>query len=159
MPQLRCWLGLYVSADKALLPTKYETDAGFHYSSDPIHEFDNRDKTALTIALREAMRVGNPVIPAPSRDELKKRTAMERLINAKSWKDLERKTIYFSIKCFDTEFRVVSWGRAPDGTWGPEKEHVLDTSVLKEEGVEAVAEIIIAHLKTRTDLPGLAMSG
>jgi hypothetical protein len=92
-----CWFGLYVLSDRALLPTCIETDQG-DFDVEPIRQIDYRNPQDLADAIANAISVGNPPGEAPPREEQKERTPMEKLANAKSWIDLERKSIYISIE-------------------------------------------------------------
>jgi hypothetical protein len=150
-----CWFGLLVLPEKALLPTCIETDQG-DFDVEPIRQIDYRNRQDLVDAIENAISVGNPPGEAPSREKRKERTPMEKLAGAKSWADLERKSIYFSIKVYPSDFQIKSWGRASDGTWSDEKETALDVKIPKEAGAEGIADAILEHLSQRNDLLGLA---
>jgi hypothetical protein len=157
--QLRSWLGLFVLTDKALLPTTCETDAGFHIECEPVCEFDYRQRSELVRVISDAIRQGNPVISAPTPEIVKTSVpAIQARLKAKSWKEVERQSIYFSIECFDDEFTLKSWGRAPDGTWGPDKDLDLERSIPINQGVDAIVDVILDHLSQRSDLPGLPLA-
>lgn len=147
-PKKLCWFSLYVFADKALLPTTRATNQG-DFDVEPVKEIYYRNRAALIGALSEAFAIGNPKMDPPD----KQTTPMEIRSKSKSWADLERKSIYFSIKCYPSEFWIKSWGRSPDGKWSDDL--LLDMHIPTEHGLEAVADAIINHLNTRRDLPGL----
>jgi len=154
--QLIGWLGLYVFNDKAMMPTLCETDEGFHVESDPVLEFDIRSREELVAALYEAIKRGNPLIPTPSPDALKQSVpVMQMRTKSKSWKEIERRTIHFSIEIFDENYLVTCSKRGADGLWSRDKELALDVTVPRSLGPNAIADAIFAHLQTRTDLPGL----
>ncbi|HEY9870592.1 MAG TPA: hypothetical protein V6D08_15610 [Candidatus Obscuribacterales bacterium] len=157
--QLLWWVGLFVTPETGLIPTTYRTDAGFHLQREPITEFDYRNRVALAESLREAIARGNPHIQTPSQEEQKKRLPdVQKRMKAKTWKEVERRSIYFSIECLDDEFVVISWGRAPDGTWAPEKERALERHIPVSEGIDAIVDAIWEHLTQRSDLPGLPIA-
>jgi len=149
-----CWFGIYVLADKALLPTCVHTEQG-HFDTEPIREFDYRNRSALIEAIDSAMKAGNPEADVPPLENQKKMTPMEKLAGAKSWKDLERKSIYFSIMVHPSNVRIEAWGRAPDKAWSDEKDTSLDVRIPTEAGAGAIADAILEHLRTRKDLPGM----
>jgi hypothetical protein len=149
-----CWFGLLVLPGRALLPTRTETDQG-DFDVEPIRQIDYRNREDLADAIANAIRVGNPPGEAPSREKQKDRTPMEKLANAKSWVDLERKSIYISIKIYPSEVLIESPERAGDGSWSGEKD-ALSVRVPKEAGAEGIADVILEHLSQRTDLPGLS---
>lgn len=148
-----CWFGLYILADRALLPTCIKTSQG-DFDVEPIRELNYRSRSELLDALSEAIQKGNPPSDVPPLENRKKQTPLEKLAKAKSWADLERKSIYFSIKVFPSCFSVKAWGRAPDSTWSDENDTSFDARIPIEAGVEGIADAILDHLKTRSDLPG-----
>jgi len=149
-----CWFGLYVLADMAILPTCIKTSQG-DFDVEPVQEIDYRNRADLVASIAKAVKVGNPQTDVPPAEDRKKQTPMEKLAKAKSWADLERKSIYFSIKVFPSQFTIKAWGRASDGTWSDENQTALDVKIPAEQGIEAVADAIIEHLKSRKDLPGV----
>jgi hypothetical protein len=152
-----CWFGLYVLADRALLPTCVKTSQG-DFDVEPIREFNYRNRHELLDAISKAVQKGNPQGDVPPIENRKKQTPMEKLAKAKSWSDLEKKSIYFSIKVFPSAFSIKAWGRAPDGTWSDENETSFDVRIPIEAGVEGLADAILDHLSKRSDLPGLPIS-
>lgn len=152
----KSWQTLLILSDKALIPTTYDTEAGVLLSDEPFWEFEYTDRPALLLALSEVISNGNPMMNTPNPHEFKKRKAVEKHAKASSWADLERKSICFSITCWPSEFAVKAWGRAPNGQWGPEREPALDVRV--PANVENLADTILEHLKTRTDLPGRSLN-
>lgn len=149
-----CWFGLLVLPDRALLPKCIKTSYG-DFDVEPVREVDYRRRSDLIDALNNAIAIGNPPGDVPEYRLKKGPSLLETLIGAKSWADLERKSIYFSIKIFPSYYSVKSWGRALDGKWTEEEDTVLDVTISAEKGVDAIADAILEHLKTRTDLPGL----
>ncbi|MDR3616020.1 MAG: hypothetical protein P4L53_20855 [Candidatus Obscuribacterales bacterium] len=154
--KLLCWLSVLVLSDRALLPTTMKTNQG-HFSVDPIQQIDYRNRQELIDALANAIKVGNPIGEAPSRESQRERTSLEKLVHAKSWADLERKSIYFSIALLSSAVEIKSWGRAPDGTWSDEKATSLNVKIPQEAGAEGIADVILEHLSQRRDLPGLSI--
>lgn len=152
----RCGLGLYVFADRALIPTIKQVESGQYIDGEPCAVVDYRDEKALLGALKRAFELGNPTIPDSTLDESRKRPIIQRVAGAKSWVDLERHSIYFSIECWDSEFVVTSEGRASDGSWNREGSYLLEMHIPVAEGIEAVTKSVLDHLKTRKDLPGQA---
>ena len=153
-----CWFGLLVLVDIALLPTCIKTDEG-DFDVEPIRKIDYGNRADLVDAITNAIHKGNPSGEVPEYQLKKLQPPMEKLANAKSWADLERKSIYFSIKVFPSAFSIKSLGRAPDGSWSGEQETALDVTIPASTGAEGIADEILEHLKTRKDLPGLAVSG
>ena len=125
------WHGMYVLADRALLPTRIETAQG-DFDVEPIRQFDYRNRTELIEALAAAISTGNPCAEVPPLENKKKSTPMEKCAGAKSWVDLERKSIYFSITVYPSNVRVEAWGRASDKSWSDEK----NTSLFKSHQIK-----------------------
>ncbi|MGH2505922.1 MAG: hypothetical protein ACRDHZ_00650 [Ktedonobacteraceae bacterium] len=153
-----CGFGLFILSDRAMLPTEYKTGAGYHYSTEPIYEFDYHNRDALIAALKDALGRRNPFIETPSSKQLKTKTAMERRARANSWTDLQRKSIGFLIQCWKSDFIVEAWGRAGNGGWESENNPALSVSIPAQSGIEAVADAILDHLNKRNDLPGMVRS-
>ncbi|HEY9870596.1 MAG TPA: hypothetical protein V6D08_15630 [Candidatus Obscuribacterales bacterium] len=154
------WIGLYVLSDKALIPTRYETDAGFHLDREPVLEFDYRNKEEFVSALSQVVKDGNPRIHAPDPEEVQKAVpTIQRYIKAKSWNEAERRTIHFSIECVEDEFIITCSQRAADGTWARGKDsNLLERHIPLNEGIAAVVDVILDHLSERSDLPGLPIT-
>lgn len=154
--KMLCWFGLIVLADKALLPTRIRTQRG-DCSVEPIRQVDYKNRKDLIDAIRDAVKTGNPTGEVPEYVLNKGRTPIEGLAKARSWADLERKSIYFSISIFPSIFEVKSWGRAANGQWTDENETALDVKLHAAKGADGIADVILDHLKTRTDLPGMKL--
>lgn len=151
-PQFKCGIGLYVLADRALMPTIKQAESGEYIDCEPYLAVDYGDPESLVTALKQALQTGNPPVLDINR---KKPPAIQKLAGAKSWADLERKSIYFSVECWDSEFVVTAEGRGSDGCWNRQGDYLFEKHVPLENGIEAVADAILDHLKTRNDLPGL----
>lgn len=150
-----CWLSLLVLADKAILPTSVKTNQG-NFAMEPIQQIDYRNRSELVQALQKALSIGNPTGEAPPSEKQKERTPLEVIAKAKSWLDLERKSIFFSIMVFPSDIHIEAWGRASNGAWSDEKDTALDVRIPASSNAEGIADVILDHLKTRTDLPGLS---
>jgi hypothetical protein len=151
-----CWFGLLVLSDRALLPKCIKTSHG-DFDVEPVREVNYRNRSDLIDALNSAIAIGNPSGDVPEYRLKKGPSLLETLIGAKSWADLERRSIYFSIKIFPSCCSVKCWGRGPDGKWAGEEDTILDTIIPVERGTAEIADVILEHLKTRTDLPGLQL--
>ncbi|MBZ0187956.1 MAG: hypothetical protein K8F91_17040 [Candidatus Obscuribacterales bacterium] len=149
------WLSLVVLSDRALLPLDIKTNQGY-FAVEPIQELDYRNRSALVEGLISALQKGNPERDVPDWWTKKEQTPMEKLAKAKSWRDLEKKSIYFSILVHELDIRIEAWGRASNGAWSDEKDTVLDVRIPASSGAEGIADVILEHLKTRKDLPGLS---
>lgn len=153
------WIGLFITSEAGLIPTMYRTDQGVYLQQEPIAEFDYRDRDQLAAAMRHAMETGNPNITADPSEQKKRIPDIQKRMKAKSWQDVERRSIYFCVECLEDEFLVTAWGRASDGTWSEEKQPALARHLPLNGGIESVVHAIWQHLQERTDLPGLPIGG
>jgi hypothetical protein len=148
-----CWLGLYILADRALLPTTCKTEAGTFRDCDPHLEIDYSDRAALRAALQKALLAGNPEISKPTKEQRQKLAPTAVAAKAQSWSELERKSIFFGIRQYPTEIIVEAWAKNSDGSWSENKS--FEVSIAIEAGVDGVVDAILQHLSTRKDLPGM----
>ena len=63
-----CWFGLYVLADKAILPTCIKTSQG-DFDVEPVQEIDYRNRADLVASIAKAVKVGNPQTDVPPAEE------------------------------------------------------------------------------------------
>ncbi|MBI1271047.1 hypothetical protein GC174_11505 [bacterium] len=158
-----CNLDLVMMADKAIMPTDARTSSQWHLSIEPVEVFDYRNREDFIAACNRAIERGIQDIPMPSDDQMvwnDEGPAMKQPIELKyaalnSWDDLERKSIYLTVECYDQGFLVESWGRAQNGKWSDDK--VLELRLEPEVGIEGVVDAILEHLQTRKDLPGMSL--
>lgn len=146
-------LSIYILKDTALLPTTYGSGRGFSFDDEPMQEFDYSSKDSLIRALERAELIGNP-IKEITPDEERNLSSVSKRAKAKDWADLERKSVYISICRWQDLYEIKSWKRSsPSGKWL--EDLALEVTVPAEKGISAVADLIIEHLKSRNDLPGL----
>ena len=158
--KLTCGISIYFLADKAIMPTEANIPAGFSVSVEPVAFFDYRDKDEFIKALWDAIQNGNPDIPNPPDEEVTRdakgflgfKNPIElKYAKVGNWDELERSSIYASVCVYPSGYVIEVFGRAPEGTWG--EDIALSTRVLIEAGVDAVVDVLLNHLDTRTDLP------
>ncbi|TXH03396.1 MAG: hypothetical protein E6R05_03140 [Candidatus Moraniibacteriota bacterium] len=147
-------------ADKAIMPTDARTQSRWHLSIEPVEVFDYRDRNEFIAACNRAVLRGIPEVPMPSdadllwidgRPELKEPVEL-KYSGTDNWDDLERKSIFVSVECYDKGFLIESSGRTPKGIWS--ENDVLELRLSPEVGLEGVVDAILDHLKSRKDMPG-----
>lgn len=157
-----CSMGLYILRDKAVLPTSALTPSRFTISIEPVQVFDYQDKLQFLSALNNAIERGFPTVADPPTDELVqhddgmpgfKNPPVMKYVSAKSWDDLERESIFLSIRCYQSQYLLESWGHGPDGKWSDDK--LLELRLPSSVGLDVIVDAILDHLKNRRDLPGL----
>jgi len=71
--KLKWGLGLYLMADRAILPTEAVTENRLRVDIEPVTVFDYRNRSEFIAALEKAIAAGNPTVPNPEEEELKPR--------------------------------------------------------------------------------------
>jgi hypothetical protein len=155
-----CGMSIFFLAEKALIPTEANIPAGYSISTEPVSEFDYRDREAFREALWEAIITGNPSVANPPDSEIIKdshgfprfKNPLElKYAGVDSWEELERASVYASVCSYPSGYIVEAFGRAADGTWSDER--VLSERVAIDDGIDAVIDVLIAHIDSRSDLP------
>lgn len=133
------------------MPTHFDTDAGYFLHCEPVHHFDAFNLQKLTMLLEGALSKPNPMTKASHMppEEL----VMGPYLNVKSQDELEKKTIYVSVKRLDTGFRIASLNKLPNGLQDRKGQKALDITISLDTTYEQLAARIIEHLKSRKDLP------
>lgn len=155
-----CNLNIIIMADKAIMPTDARTESRWHLSVEPVEVFDYRNRSEFIAACKRAIVRGIPEVPMPAETEMfwiEGRPELKHPIELKfagtdNWDDLERKSVFVSVECYDKGFLIESSGRTPKGIWS--EQDVLELRLNPEVGIEGVVDAILDHLETRKDLPG-----
>lgn len=162
--KLTCGLGLYLMADRAILPTEAITASGLAVDIEPVTVFDYRNRSEFITAIEKAIAAGNPVVPDPAEDELErdvdgfkafKNPAGLKYSGLPTWDDLEQKSILATLRCYPSGYLVEAFGRAKNGKWSDDL--TLELRLPANVGIPVVVDAILDHLKTRKDLPGLVL--
>ncbi len=162
--KLTCGLGLYLMADRAILPTEAITESRLRVDIEPVAVFDYRNRSEFIAALEKAIAIGNPAAPNPASAELEpdadgfpafKKPAGLKYSGLSTWDELERKSILATVRYYPSGFLLEIFGRAKNGKWS--EEAALELRLTLESGLNGVVEAILEHLKTRKDLPGLML--
>lgn len=156
-----CSFSLFVLADRALLPTDADTPSLLTMTTEPVEVFDYRERDEFLAAVQRTIARGNPKIQMPPEQELYwdengmpgLKTPVElKYAGVKTWNDLERNSVFYTVECYERGFVVISCGRKKNGLWSDDK--VLELRMPPDVRIEGVVDAILEHLKTRTDLPG-----
>lgn len=156
-------LGIYIMADKAIMPTTADTTSMWSCEIEPVEVFDYRNRAEFISACKRAISRGIPKTQMPSDEQVlwdEQGPAMKNPVpfkyaNVSDWDTLEKETISVQVECYPSGFVVTCFGRAKNGKWSDEK--VVDSILKPEIGIEGVVDVILEHLKTRTDLPGMML--
>lgn len=151
-----CEIPIYIFADRGCIPTLGSTQKHFAYEVDPALQFDFNDRTAFAESLEEAIKHGNPPIEAPPR--LDTPGVMQKLLESKTWEDVERSSILFSLWCWRDAYQLRVFGRKNDGTWQTNEDPILDKEIPVELGVGQIVDAVLKHLNSRFDLVGTGKS-
>lgn len=157
-----CSMGLIVLPDKAILPTSARTPSRYTISIEPVQVFDFQDKDQFLAAIKNAIERGYPSVSEPPPEDLVtfedgmpgfKNPVELKYADARSWDDLEKKSVFVSLDCYPSQYLLESWGKASDGRWSNDK--LLELRLPSTVELSVVVDAILDHLKTRRDLPGL----
>lgn len=149
-------------ADKAMLVTRADTPIHLTMTTEPVDLFDFRNRDEFLAVVREAAARGIPMVEMPPEDELYwesngmpglKNPVELKYAQVKSWDELERRSVYYTVDCYPRGFVVISCGRNKDGLWNDET--ALELRMPSDVGLEGVVDAIIENLNTRKDFPGL----
>lgn len=154
-------LGIYIMADKAILPTTADTPGLYTCQVEPVEVFDYRNRADFIASCKHAISRGISHIEMPDEDQMywdeqgpaMKNPVVLKYANLSNWDEQERKSIYVKIECYPSGFAIEVCGRAKNGKWSPDDE--LDIVLKSDVGIEGAVDAILEHLRTRTDLPGL----
>lgn len=153
---------LYIMAEKALIASQADTPMHLGMTVEPIEVFDYRNREEFLAVVKKAAARGIPQVEMPSEDQLywesngmpgRKNPPELKYAQVKTWDELERRSVYYSVDCYERGFVVISCGRDPNGLWNDET--ALELRMQADVGLEGVVDAIIQDLKTRKDLPGL----
>ena len=105
------------------MPTDARTPSRWHLSIEPVEVFDYHKRVAFLDACKRAIARGIPEVPMPAENEMywdeqgpcMKNPLQLTYADVASWDDLEKKSIYASIECYDRGFLIEVWGRAKNG--------------------------------------------
>ncbi|MCA0315515.1 MAG: hypothetical protein LCH63_16990 [Candidatus Melainabacteria bacterium] len=159
--KLKCGVGFYLMADRAILPTEAITENRLRVDIEPVTVFDYRNRAEFIAALEKAIAAGNPVVPNPTDEELQtcgdgfsefKEPAGLKYSGLPTWDELERKSILASIRCYPSGYLLEVFDRANDGKWS--EDTALELRLPANVGLSGVVDAILDHLKSRKDIPG-----
>ena len=153
---------LYVMADKAILATQADTPMHLSMTVEPVEVFDYRNRDEFLSAVNRAAARGIPSVDMPPEEELfwdtngmpgRKNPVELKYAQVKTWDELERCSVYYTVDCYERGFVVLSCGRNRDGRWNDDT--ALELRMPAEVGIDGVVDAIIENLSTRRDFPGL----
>ena len=156
---------LYIMADKALIANDADTPMHLSMTVEPIEIFDYNNRDEFISSVKKAITRGIPKVEMPPEEELYwdengmpglKNPPELKYARVKDWDELERRSVFYSVECYDRGFVVISCGRSKNGLWNDET--ALELRMPAEVGLEGVVDAILENLGTRSDLPGFSGS-
>ena len=117
--------GVFIWNNKAYLPVLGKTEVGFFWEAGPLLTSE-LTVDALTMALEEIVKIGNPPMRHPTQDEFRRLTPVQKAIGIRSWKKMAQAGV---IRC---------------GIWWT-KEKIL--VAFSPQNAKDVQEIDFAHQK------------
>src|SRR3989442_938141 len=107
---------IYLRNEKAYIPTVAQTEAGFYLDVEPVSVALASDSKAVQSTIKEAIKRGNPIVPAPSRSSFP-RPVVLKYANLKSWSAFEREASCWTITEKDGCFEIKGALKAASGGW------------------------------------------
>ncbi len=151
---------LYIMADKALIANDADTPMHLSMTVEPIEVFDYNIRDEFISFVKKAVARGIPKVEMPPEEELYwdkngmpglKAPPELKYAKVNTWDELERKTVYYSVECYERGYVVISCGRNKNGLWSDMT--ALELRMPAEVGLEGVVDAILQNLRTRSDLP------
>jgi len=153
---------LYVLSEKAIIAAQADTPMHLSMTVEPVEVFDYRNREEFLSVVKKAAARGIPTVEMPPEEELYwedngmpglKNPIELKYAQVKTWDELERRSVFYSVDCYPRGFVVISCGRSKDGLWNDETE--LELRMPADVGLEGVVDAIIENLNSRKDFPGL----
>jgi hypothetical protein len=123
---------VYIRKDVAIIPTVGQTEAGFYMDIEPVYSGPASDVDALQLALKEAIRTGNPKLPTPPRRAFPRPVVLDHA-KVKTWKAFENGTALWTIVKKDAGYVIKRGRELPSGGWEDDPRGIeslpLDASV------------------------------
>lgn len=134
------WM-LVVRRGKAYAPTMARTEAGFYLASEPVFVADTSASWDVEVALLNAVRNGNPLIPTPDRDSVREYVVL-KYSGTKSLSAFERLATKWRMSCTNGKLSIAPYrtGRYGGFEEDPDREEFLPDSASLEEGVRRLVE-------------------
>lgn len=138
---------VFIWSNKAYLPVIGKTEVGFFWEAGPLLTSE-LTVDALTIALEEIVKIGNPAMRHPTQAEFRRLTPVQKAIGIRSWKKMAQAGV---IRCgiWWTKDKILV-AFSPRGAkdvqeidFAHQKEFPLDTSL------RAIAEFVLQEVHTR----------
>lgn len=154
---------VYVMADKTLLACDADTPAHLSMTVEPVDVFDWRHRSEFLVAAKRAVARGIQSVPMPPDDDLYwdengmpglKNPIELKYAEVETWEEFERKSIFYSVECYERGFVVISCGRKKNGLWSDDV--ALELRMPTEIGIEGVVDAILENLKERKDQAAFA---
>src|SRR5436190_3958698 len=107
---------VYVRKGLAFVPNVAQTDAGFFLDTEPVRVVALNESQALACAIQEAIDIGNPRIPTPTRLTFPKPVILKPA-GVKNWNAFVEGGVCFTIFRGEDELEIAETGRNEEGEW------------------------------------------
>ncbi|HTR42487.1 MAG TPA: hypothetical protein VMH87_12810 [Pseudomonadales bacterium] len=144
--KLSIW-NIYLRDDVVYVPTVAQAESGGHLGYfmdiDPVKVVSATDTEALQDAVIEAMRKGNPIVPAPTRATFPEPVLL-KYAKTKSWSAFEKNTLVWTISEKDGNYEIKPKRRRADRGWedDPTKSEVLPPGTTLNVVAQRLASLV-----------------
>ncbi len=136
---------IYLRKNIVYLPTMARTEAGIYSGIDPVTVVPVTDAGAFTVAIRETMARGNPIIPTPKRDSWPEPVVL-KYAKVKSWTAFEKDASIWTVEEKAGIYHISPGRRHPDGGW--EDDPVRIETFPKGATIDDVARRVVALVQS-----------
>ena len=139
---------IYLRNRMAFIPTVTQTDAGFYLDINPVGVVSAADIEALRHAVKQAIGLGNPKVPTPTRIAFPKPVVL-KYAKVKSWSAFEKGCLCWTIVEKDGAYHVIQGRKRSDHGWedDPDRIEVLPRGISIEEVAQRVTSSVQATLE------------
>jgi hypothetical protein len=105
---------IYLDRDKFYIPTVAQAKDGFYFDIEPVKVVKTTDLSGFVKAIDTAIKLGNPTIKTPSRQELSIPVIL-RHSTAKNWKQFESRSASWGVEQVGDSWKLIPYRQRADG--------------------------------------------
>jgi hypothetical protein len=141
------YLGFFSRKGLAYIPVVAITKAGFHLAIEPIEVVTLTDTRAFVSTLKKVISKGNPIVPAPNRDQYGK-PAVLRYANVRSWSEFERDSRYWTLSKENGTYKFTPWKKRSDRGFEEDLKKVV--SFPADYTIDDILEFVVRTVQSRS---------
>jgi hypothetical protein len=129
--------------DRVLVPTQSKMEGSAYLATEPVTVHPISDEAGLAQTIIEAIRLGNPIVPHPSREAWPK-SVLLKPAGVKSQVALERFGVSWFVACNGTNWHIYASHRNEKDRWeaDPAKAEVHPANISPEQLAQRMVELV-----------------